>query len=120
MSRIRQALIKAATGPAVSNPDGALTRTFVFPSDFPGFDGHFPGYPILPAVVQIEAGILLAEELGAKVSSFSSVERAKFQREINPDKAVQVQCRMAPDKPGRFEVSLNLDQGMASSFVLVF
>lgn len=120
MSKIRQEMIKAASGPAVSGQDGSLERTFIFPPDFPGFDGHFPGYPILPAVVQIEAGVLLAKELAGHSLFLTSVERAKFQKEINPNMAVKVCCRRVEDKPGRFEIVLNLDQGKASNFMLVF
>jgi 3-hydroxyacyl-[acyl-carrier-protein] dehydratase len=120
MSKIRQEMIKAAMGPAVVGQDGSLERAFVFPPNFSGFDGHFPGYPILPAVVQIEAGVLLAEEMGDGGLSLTSVERAKFQKEINPNMVVRVCCRKVEDKPGRFEVVLNLDQGTASNFVLVF
>lgn len=120
MNRIRHEMIQAAVGPSVVGEDGTLMRTFVFSSDFSGFDGHFPGYPILPAVVQIEAGVLLAEEMGAGGFSLSSVERAKFQKEINPDISVRVCCRRVEDKPGRFEISLHLDQGTASNFVLTF
>ncbi|GAM07106.1 MULTISPECIES: 3-hydroxyacyl-ACP dehydratase FabZ [Novosphingobium] len=62
-----------------------------FNEDF--FQGHFPGRPIMPGVLQIEAlaqtaGILAIETLGlagsGKLVYFMAIENAKFRNPVTP------------------------------------
>ena len=62
-----------------------------FNEDF--FQGHFPGRPIMPGVLQIEAlaqaaGILAIESLGlagpGKLVYFMAIEDAKFRNPVTP------------------------------------
>ncbi|WP_334183611.1 3-hydroxyacyl-ACP dehydratase FabZ [Novosphingobium sp.] len=62
-----------------------------FNEDF--FQGHFPGRPIMPGVLQIEAlaqaaGILAIESLGlagtGKLVYFMAIEEAKFRNPVTP------------------------------------
>jgi 3-hydroxyacyl-[acyl-carrier-protein] dehydratase len=62
-----------------------------FNEDF--FQGHFPGRPIMPGVLQIEAlaqaaGILAIEALGlagtGKLVYFMAIEEAKFRNPVTP------------------------------------
>ena len=57
------------------------------------FQGHFPGRPIMPGVLQIEAlaqaaGILAVESLGlagsGKLVYFMAIENAKFRAPVEP------------------------------------
>ncbi len=58
----------------------------------PFFNGHFPGYPIMPGVLQIEAmaqagGALLLTEVpdrDSKLIVFTGIENAKFRRPVVP------------------------------------
>jgi 3-hydroxyacyl-[acyl-carrier-protein] dehydratase len=59
----------------------------------PFFQGHFPGRPIMPGVLQIEAlaqaaGILAVENLGlagtGKLVYFMAIEEAKFRAPVEP------------------------------------
>ena len=72
-----------------------------------GFDGHFPGDPILPAVVQLMAGALALEEAGQRLDhsgwAVSSVSRAKFIRPVRPGASLCVE--------GRAEISETLLTG---------
>lgn len=76
----------------------------------PYFQGHFPGHPILPGVLQLEAiaqvaGILMmrqAENTG-KVAYFMSAESVKWRKPVRPGDTltIEVQLTKARGKIGR-------------------
>ncbi len=82
MSKLEQA-IRAAGKPMQSNNDG-FSKEFIFAPDFVGFDGHFPGNPILPAVVQLMTGAETAAESAGSPLTTTNVSRAKFLKQIKP------------------------------------
>jgi len=65
-----------------------LTARFCFPQDFLGFKGHFPGRPILPAVCQIQAAILMLQEAKQKSVRLKEIILAKFFAPVTADKEV--------------------------------
>ena len=68
----------------------SISSLFVFPDSFPGFDGHFPGQPVLPAIIQLAAVRYLAEcGLGRPVRP-AGYSRTKFRGMIQPDDEVEV------------------------------
>ena len=65
----------------------------------PYFQGHWPGQPILPGVVQVEAlaqlaGVLLLRRLlnTAKVAVLLSIDRIKFRRAVTPGDQLRLEC----------------------------
>jgi 3-hydroxyacyl-[acyl-carrier-protein] dehydratase len=60
----------------------------------PYFEGHFPGYPVMPAVLVIEALAQLASILAWKISGrspgdgtiifFAAIDNARFRRQVRP------------------------------------
>jgi len=48
------------------------------------FDGHFPGVPILPGVVQLDWAIRLASEQVPGIQGLASVDRLKFMAPVRP------------------------------------
>jgi 3-hydroxyacyl-[acyl-carrier-protein] dehydratase len=65
------------------------------------FQGHFPGRPIMPGVLQIEAlaqaaGILAIETLGlagtGKLVYFMAIEEAKFRAPVEPGVLLDLQA----------------------------
>ena len=67
----------------------------------PHFTGHFPDYPIMPGVLQVEAmaqagGALLltefsAEEREGKLMVFTGIEEARFRRPVLPGDQLRIE-----------------------------
>ncbi|MGA6981827.1 MAG: 3-hydroxyacyl-ACP dehydratase FabZ [Candidatus Sulfotelmatobacter sp.] len=68
----------------------------------PFFVGHFPGLPIMPGVLIVEAiaqagGALLlteVEDRENKVMVFTGIERAKFRRPVSPGDQVRIEVEV--------------------------
>ncbi len=119
MSAMRQAMEAAALGAAWRPEAGTVVRRFRFPRTFPGFAGHFPDYPVLPAVVQILAARMLAETLWGRPLRLNGVENAKFLLQVQPEEEVRVELRER-STPGILACEARLWRGkaLAASFAL--
>jgi 3-hydroxyacyl-[acyl-carrier-protein] dehydratase len=67
----------------------------VFAGDDPVFAGHFPGAPIVPGVLLLEAVIDSANALIDDGQAFCGVERVKFLRPLGPDEEFAVELRVS-------------------------
>ena len=74
-------------------PDQSITAIKAVSMNEPFFQGHFPGRPIMPGVLIVEAmaqaaGILAVESLGladsGKLVYFMAIESAKFRAPVEP------------------------------------
>jgi 3-hydroxyacyl-[acyl-carrier-protein] dehydratase len=69
----------------------------------PFFNGHFPGLPIMPGVLIVEAiaqagGALLlteVEDRANKVMVFTGIERAKFRHPVSPGDQLRIEVEVA-------------------------
>jgi 3-hydroxyacyl-[acyl-carrier-protein] dehydratase len=68
----------------------------------PFFQGHFPGYPIMPGVLVVEAmaqagGIIMMAEMPdreKKLVVFTGIERAKFRRPVTPGDQLRIEVEV--------------------------
>jgi 3-hydroxyacyl-[acyl-carrier-protein] dehydratase len=66
----------------------------------PFFQGHFPGYPVMPGVLIVEAiaqvAGILAFKSGAKGDSvyFMSIEKAKFRKPVIPGDQLRLEVKV--------------------------
>jgi 3-hydroxymyristoyl/3-hydroxydecanoyl-(acyl carrier protein) dehydratase/predicted hotdog family 3-hydroxylacyl-ACP dehydratase len=95
---------------------------FLFPSSFPGFQGHFPGNPLLPAVLQLAAARYGAGRLLGRPLTLSALEKVKFKGVVRPDDVIVLRLQ---EKPGADGVSVGFtwkrsDNGPISSGTMRF
>lgn len=118
-SDLTEAIRDAAVGEIERGADGSFRQRYVFGADFPGFAGHFPGRPILPAVLQLMTACLLVEAATGRRVQLSSIERAKFVNTIVPEALVDIGCRQLPGpQADAWEVHIDANRKQSASFCL--
>jgi 3-hydroxyacyl-[acyl-carrier-protein] dehydratase len=94
----------------------------------PFFQGHFPGYPIMPGVLVVEAmaqagGMILMHELpdrAEKLVVFTGIERAKFRRPVTPGDQLRIEIDVLSVRPraGRVAGRAMVDGKLACEAIL--
>lgn len=86
--------------------DSSILVEKTIPEDLELFQGHYPGYPLMPGVLLCEAvfqagGVLLAELLRSKGGSsdlakpvLTRIQGAKFKREVYPGDTIMISARV--------------------------
>ena len=70
--------IKQCMSDLAETKKGEVTARFLFPSEFIGFQGHFPGKPVLPGVCKIQAVIVMLQAWEKKDIRLKEIVSAKF------------------------------------------
>ena len=90
----------------------------------PFFEGHFPGYPVMPGVLVIEALVqlsaLLAHDHGLALD-LNGVASARFKRQVSPGDQLQLEAQMGPvvEGAGSFAVQAFVDGELAAEAQLL-
>lgn len=87
---IEQCIVEKCLQTVTVDDTGQISGVFTFGPDFPAFEGHFPGQPVLPAVVQLAAVRFLAARHLGKHLVPTSLDRAKFKAMIGPEEQVTI------------------------------
>jgi 3-hydroxymyristoyl/3-hydroxydecanoyl-(acyl carrier protein) dehydratase len=80
----------------VAAEPGAVTLDLGLPADLPCFHGHFPGFPVLPGVVQIDWVMQLGAAYLSCGQAAASDLRIKFKRVIRPGRPLALSLRLDP------------------------
>jgi len=91
---IREEINQTAVGEFVKSSPEIGTQNFHPTAGFVGFAGHFPDYPIMPAMLQIIFGIVVAEKVLDTSLTMIKLDKAKFMVQIKPDEIINVSCRI--------------------------
>jgi 3-hydroxyacyl-[acyl-carrier-protein] dehydratase len=95
----------------------SLTAEATVPESSPVFEGHFPGYPIMPGVLLLEtmaqaSGYLILALNGmSRMPFFMAADKARFRTFVGPGARLSASARLAHDGSGfaATEASITVD-----------
>lgn len=93
------------------------------------FLGHFPGEPVMPGVLIIEAmaqvgavALLTMDEYKGKLAFFGGIKNARFKKKVVPGDVLEMECEMTAMKGpiGFAKATAYVDGKVAASAELTF
>jgi len=95
----------------------------------PFFQGHFPGRPVMPGVLIIEAmaqvgavGILKMPDYQGKLALFAGIDKARFRRQVVPGDQLRIEVEVVKLKGqvGKCEARAYVGDDLACEAQLMF
>lgn len=95
----------------------------------PFFQGHFPGNPIMPGVLIVEAmaqvgavTILSMEEYKGKLAVFAGIEKMKFKKQVVPGDTLLMEAELTTIKMGigKAKVCAKVDDKIVAQGEIMF
>jgi 3-hydroxyacyl-[acyl-carrier-protein] dehydratase len=90
-----------------------ITTSLSIPADHPAYAGHFPGRPVLPGVVLLDATLHALELAGRGTPREWQINSVKFQSAVRPGEELTLQHETLPNGSVRFAIS-TADRAVAS------
>ena len=106
--RVRADLAAWCREPVVTGwrqTEGVLTAALTFPPDCECFQGHFPGFPVLPGVAQLFFLRHFARQAFADFPDVATYRQLKFQKLVLPGREVVLTVRRRGEGSFAFELS---------------
>ncbi len=93
------------------------------------FNGHFPGHPVMPGVLIIEAlaqtgavAMLSLPENKGKLALFGGIKNARFKKQVEPGDVLELYCEISEQKGpvGTGKAEARVDGKLACRAELIF
>lgn len=93
------------------------------------FNGHFPGYPVMPGVLIIEAlaqtgavGVLSMDEYKGELVLFAGIDKVKFRRQVVPGDQLRLEVEVTKlrDRVGKCQAKAFVGEELAVEGELMF
>ncbi len=81
-----------------------LERSCRVPSDLACLPGHFPDFPVVPGVLQVDWAMSLATDLLGVAPRVEEIESLKFRAPLRPGDHFRIRVRAAPGDRIEFKV----------------
>jgi 3-hydroxyacyl-[acyl-carrier-protein] dehydratase len=98
-----------------------MITTLAVAANHPAYPGHFPGQPVLPGVVLLDAALHALESSGRGTSAGWAgrwtINSAKFQSAVRPGEALTLEHEMLPNGSVRFAIR-TADRAVASGILM--
>lgn len=85
----------------VDDETGVVTGTKCVTYNEPFFQGHFPGYPVMPGVLLMETlaqlgavGILTQDEYKGSIPMFAGINKCRFKKPVVPGDVLEMEVRI--------------------------
>lgn len=103
---------------ALDNTTGQITSTLQIDAAHPVFEGHFPGAPVLPGVIQLEmVKAVLSSALG-KTFALKEMSTCKFLEVLNPAETPELIIEIQYRGDGLLDVNASGKHGEKTYFKL--
>ena len=95
----------------------------------PWFAGHFPGRPVMPGVLIVEAmaqagavAVLIEEQNRGKIAFFAGIDDCRFKRVVSPGEALTLTCEIDTVRGpiGRGKATAHVGDELAARGTLTF
>ncbi|MGB2874941.1 MAG: 3-hydroxyacyl-ACP dehydratase FabZ [Gaiellaceae bacterium] len=106
----------------------AVARKRVRPDEW-YLTGHFPGRPVMPGVLIVEAmaqtgavAVLSEEENRGRIALFAGIDDVRFKRIVEPGDELELECRLEAVRGpvGRGKATAKVDGQLAARGTLTF